>query len=115
MPLILEDLEAWLSETPATGPEGWLFPSERVITPLSKDNIMRRNIRPRLELVKLAWVDFHAMRRSHSTLMREVGVDPKIVADMMGHDVDVNLNVYTQTSMQSRIEAVEALEAAFLS
>jgi hypothetical protein len=46
--------------------------------------------------------------------MRELGVDPKIVADLMGHDVNVNLNVYTQSSMESRLRAVEALETAFV-
>jgi hypothetical protein len=53
-------------------------------------------------------------RRTHSSLMRELGVDPKIVADGMGHDVSVNLNVYTQTSIDSRLEAVQTLESAFV-
>jgi hypothetical protein len=44
----------------------------------------------------------------------EKGVDPKIVADLMGHDLDVNLNTYTQTSMDSRHEAVKTLETAFI-
>ena len=46
--------------------------------------------------------------------MRELGVDPKVVADLMGHDVDVNLNIYTQTSLDSRFKAVETLESAFV-
>ena len=54
------------------------------------------------------------MRRTHSSLMRELGVDPKIVADLMGHDVYVNLNVYTQTSLDSRLKAVATLESAFV-
>jgi hypothetical protein len=32
----------------------------------------------------------------------------------LGHDVDVNLNVYTQTSLDSRLQAVETLGAAFV-
>jgi hypothetical protein len=39
------------------------------------------------------WVNFQVLRKTHSTLMREQEVDPKIVADQQGHDVDVNLNV----------------------
>jgi hypothetical protein len=31
-------------------------------------------------------------------MMRELKVDPKIAADLMGHDIGVNLNVDTQTS-----------------
>jgi hypothetical protein len=45
-----------------------------------------------LEKIKLGWVDFQAVRRTHASLMRELGVDPKVVADSMGHDVNVNLN-----------------------
>jgi hypothetical protein len=64
-------------------------------------------------MVGLEWVDFQVMRRTHSSVMHEIGIDPKVVADLMGHDVDVNINTYTQTSLESRIEAVEAF-AAFL-
>jgi hypothetical protein len=46
--------------------------------------------------------------------MRELGLDPKVVADSMRHDVIVNLNIYTQTSMDSRLAAVETLESAFV-
>jgi hypothetical protein len=35
--------------------------------------------------------------------MRELKVDPKLVADQQGHTLDVNINVYTQTSLESRI------------
>jgi integrase len=72
---------------------------------------MHRYIRPKLREVGLDWVDFQVMRRTHSTLMQELGVHPKVVADLMGHDVDVNQNVYTQTSVETRIEAVERLSA----
>jgi hypothetical protein len=46
--------------------------------------------------------------------MNAQGVDPKVIADQQGHTVDVNLNVYTQTSMESRREAVETLASAFV-
>ena len=39
---------------------------------------------------------------------------PKLIADQQGHTVDVNLNVYTQSSIESRTEAVETLESAFV-
>jgi integrase len=112
-PSVREDMESWLAVSPA-GAEGWLFPSEKLNTPLSRDNALYRYIRPRLKKVGLEWVDFQVMRRTYSSLMRELGVDPKVVADLMGHDVNVNLNVYTQTSLESRLQAVETLEAAFV-
>ena len=109
--IVREDLENWLAVSP-NGVEGWLFPSEKLTTPLSKDNALYRYMRPRLKTVGLEWVDFQVMRRTHASLMRELGVDPKIVADLMGHDVNVNLNVYTQTSIESRLQAVETLKTA---
>jgi hypothetical protein len=36
--------------------------------------------------------------------MREMDVDPKVVADLMGHDVNVNLNVYTRTPIETKLE-----------
>jgi hypothetical protein len=57
-------------------------------------------------------VNFQVMRRTHASLMRELEVDPKVVADQLGHSVDVNLNVYSKTALGRRKEAVENLESA---
>jgi len=46
--------------------------------------------------------------------MRDKNVDLKVVADQLGHTLDVNLNVYTQTSLERKIEAVESLEASLV-
>jgi len=46
--------------------------------------------------------------------MHEMKVDPKTVADQQGHTVDVNQNTYTQTSIGSRVEAVQVLESAMV-
>jgi integrase len=108
------DLQEWLKTTPDTGPDAWLFPSENLKTPLSATNLMARYIRPRLKKVGLAWVDYRVMRRTHSSLANAKGIDPKLVADQQGHGVDVNLNVYTQTSLANRLEAVEEIAAAFV-
>jgi hypothetical protein len=57
---------------------------------------------------------FETLERTHSSRMRGLNVDPKIVADQQGHTLDVNMNVYTQTSLASRIGAVNALESALV-
>jgi hypothetical protein len=44
--------------------------------------------------------------------MKDLGIDPKIVADNLGHTLDVNQNVYTTTMRERRLEAVERLETA---
>jgi integrase len=69
---VQEDLKNWLAISPV-GAEAWLFPSEKLDTPLSKDNAVYRHMRPRLKKVKLEWVDFHVMRRTHASLMHASG------------------------------------------
>ncbi len=67
---------------------------------------------PKLKAVGLEWVNFQVMRRTHASLMRELDIDPKVVADQLGHSLDVNLNVYTKTALAARKEAVSAFESA---
>ncbi|HXJ42290.1 MAG TPA: hypothetical protein VNH18_23625 [Bryobacteraceae bacterium] len=52
------------------------------------------------------------MRRTHATLMNDLHDNPKLVADQLGHTLDVNQNVYTRVSIMKRKHAVDALEAA---
>ena len=91
--------------------DAWVFPSETMKTPVSKDNCWRRHIAPKLKEVGLDWVNFQVMRRTHSTLMKHLKRDPKVVADQLGHTLDVNQNVYTQAPMELKMEAVNKLEA----
>ena len=100
-------MEQWLQFAPATKTGDWIFPSENLKTPLSRDNFLQRMIKPKLKLVGLEWVNFQVLRRTHASLMRELDVDPKLVADQLGHTLDVNLNVYTSTSPEARRGARE--------
>jgi len=102
----------WNAISGNPGPEEWVFPSETRRTPLAKDNCWRRWIAPRLKSISLEWVNFQVMRRTHASLMRELDIDPKTVADQLGHSVDVNLNVYTKTALGLRKEAVNTFESA---
>ncbi len=61
----------------------------------------------------MGWVTFQVMRRTHSSLMNDLKVDPKIVADQLGHTLDVSQNIYTQSALK-RKEAVDSLESALL-
>lgn len=108
---LIEEMNFWREISLNPAPDAWVFPSERG-TPLSRDNVWRRRIGPPLKTVGLDWVDFHVMRRTHATLMNEIHDDPKLVADQLGHTVDVNQNVYTRASVERRKVAVDALEKA---
>jgi integrase len=109
---LLSDIQAWKAESPDVRQEAWVFPSETLRTPLSRDNVWRRSIQPKLATVGLCWASFQVMRRTHSTLMNKLQVDPKLVADQLGHTLDVNQNVYTIPELGRRRDAVNQLEAA---
>jgi integrase len=106
---LVVDLDEWRSMCPKVGTDDFVFSSERG-TALSKDNVWRRNMQPNLETAGLGWCNFQVMRRTHATLMRQLKVDPKAVADQLGHTLDVSLNVYTQSPVEDRVPLVNQLE-----
>jgi integrase len=106
---LLEEIEAWRQAAAITASSAWFFPSERM-TPLAKENVWRRSIQPKLAKVGLEWVNFQVMRRTHASLMNGLGVEGKLVADQLGHSLDVNQNVYTQSPVANRQVAVNQLE-----
>jgi integrase len=108
---LFNELLSWIEELPINHPEAWLFPSENFNKPLSKDNVWRRHIQPKLDAIGLGWANFHVFRRTHATHMNQNGAHPKVIADNMGHSVDVNQNVYTRTPLEVRREAVNSLAA----
>jgi hypothetical protein len=55
------------------------------------------------------------MRRTHASLSRKAGIDPKLVADQLGHGLGVNLDVYTIAGLDQRLEAVNTLEQSIVS
>jgi integrase len=110
---VAAEIESWRLLAVDTRDEAWVFPSER-LTPLSKDNCWRRSMQPKLKTVGLGWCNFLVMRRTHATLMKALGVDGKLVADQLGHSLDVNQNVYTQSPVESRLDMVNQLEKSLL-
>jgi site-specific recombinase XerC len=110
---IFERLIAWIATLPDGNDEGWVFPSERIVTPLLPGNVLRRCIHPRLEPLGLDWINFAVLRRSHSTLHQDKGTDPKIIADQQGHGLGVHLDRYVDSSVARKQEAVAALWSDF--
>jgi hypothetical protein len=107
-------LKEWadLAENPS--PEGFVFPSENLSTPLSADNIWRRNMKPRLERIGLEWATFQILRKTNASLSKKEGIDPKVAADQRGHGIGISLEVYTTSDMQQKRAAVKKLVAAVL-
>ena len=109
---ILERLMAWIANSPDRD-EGWVFASERIVTPLPPENVLQHCIHPRLDPSRLGWITFAVLRRSHSTLHQERGTDPKITADQQGHGLGVHLSDYVDSSLARKQEASSVLWADF--
>src|SRR5205823_13379477 len=92
-------------------PEAWIFPSAKITLPLGRDSAWRWFIRPRLKPLSLEWATFQIMRRTHASLSRQAGIDPKLVADQLGHSLGVNLDVYTVAALETRQHAVPGRNA----
>jgi integrase len=107
----IQDLKAWLELRHDPSPDGFVFPSENLNTPLGRDNLWRRNIQPRLERIGLGWASFQVMRRANASLGRKAGIDDKVAADQRGHGLGVSLDVYANSDLSQKVEAVRKLEA----
>ena len=109
---LLEAIGEWRRKAVCSKPTAWVFPSERLTTPVGKDNLWRRCFLPKLEPVGLEWANFQVMRRTNSSLMKKYNVDPKVGADQRGHGIGVSIDVYTQSDCEEKRAAVNTLEAA---
>src|ERR1022692_56787 len=74
-------LPIWIASLPDRSDEGWVFASERIVTPLLPDYVLRHCIHLRLGL---GWITFAVLRRSHSTLHQERGPTPKSLPTSRG-------------------------------
>jgi integrase len=109
-PGTVTDLQVWKSCLQDQGPDALLFPSEAG-TPLSRDNLWRRMIAPKLEAQGLAWANFQVMRRTNASLSHKAKIDSKVAADQRGHGLGVSLEVYTVSDLEQKIAAVTRLES----
>jgi hypothetical protein len=103
---------AGLAEDPS--PDGFVFPSEKVATTLSLDNLWRRYMFPKLDRIGLGWATFQVLRKTNASLSKKAGVDPKVASEQRGHGLGVSLEVYTSSDLGQKRAAVKALEAAVL-
>ncbi len=107
-------LKEWHNLAQDPGPEGFVFPSEALTTPMSPDNLWRRIMQPRLEKIGLGWATFQILRRTNASLSKKCGVDPKVASDQRGHGIGVSMEVYTSSDIEQKRAAVNKLEAAVL-
>ena len=94
-------------------PGGGLFPSE-ANTPLTRDNLWRWKLFPKLKAIGLDWANFQVMRRTYATWSKQIGVDAHTRSAQMGNTVDVNENEYAVASFEQKLAAVVKLETAVI-
>src|SRR5439155_20117607 len=97
-----QDLKLWLSSSPDTGGEGWLFPSEKLTTPIGSENMLNRYIRPRLKTVGLEWIELRAMRGRCTPFLNKKGVNPNVTAVQKGLGAVLILKFVTLTLVENR-------------
>jgi len=107
-------LREWATLAQDASPDGFVFPSEKLSTPLTLDNLWRRNMQPKLRAVGMGWATFQVLRKTNASLSKKAGVDPKVASDQRGHGLGVSLEVYTSSDLEQKKEAVRKLEAAVL-
>ena len=110
----LELLNEWAELAEDPSPDGFVFPSETVVTPLSLDNLWRRCMFPKLDKIGLGWATFQVLRETNASLSKKAGVDPKVASDQRGHGLGVSLEVYTNSDLEQKRAALRALEALVL-
>jgi integrase len=108
----LELLTEWRDLAKDSSPDGFVFPSEALVTPLSVDNLWRRTMHPKLEKVGLGWATFQVLRKTNASLSKKYDVDPKVASDQRGHGIGVSLDIYTSSDLEQKRAAVNKLEAA---
>jgi integrase len=104
------EIAVWRSSLLNLSPEAYLFPTERN-TPLSRDNVWNRDLRPKLEAIGLGWATFQVLRRTNASLSRKAKIDDKVSADQRGHGLGVSMEVYSHSDLEQKSEAVKRLES----
>lgn len=113
-PVIGEELKRWMAEQ-AIGPNDLVF-QNRAGRPISRDNFLKRQLRPAAKRAKIATldVDFQMLRRSFATLAAVVGLDVKSIQSHLGHSrPDMTLLEYAQPLDPITREKLATLEGMF--
>lgn len=100
----VEMLRDYLSRRTVDSP--WLFPNER--GGLSDDrNLMRRQIEPTSDRLKIARFGWHSLRHTFSTIAGNAGVPLPLLQSLLGHTTLTTTLLYTHPVESSKREAME--------
>jgi integrase len=110
---IAQALIAWRQESVYTAPDDWVWASPQMKgkQPLWLATIMRYYIQPAARRAgitkKIGW---HTFRHTFSTLIKSLGVDAKVVQELLRHaSFKTTMDAYTQALESPKRQAQEAL------
>lgn len=108
----LRQAEQLLAVQVRIGPDSLVF-ADRWGNPLNGFHLTERHFKPLLRRSGLPVIRFHDLRHTAATLMLTQGVNPKVVAEMLGHaSVTTTLNVYAHVLPTMQEDAARRLDAA---
>jgi integrase len=77
-------------------------------------NTVRRRFYRLVEKAGLPRMHFHDLRHHAATLLANMGVNPKVVQEILGHsDIEMTMNIYTHTLPSMQQEAAEKMKNLF--
>jgi integrase len=89
----------------------WLFLNNRGGLFIA-ENVVRQELVPILDALKIPRCGFHAFRHAHSTILMETGATVKETQDQLRHvDPRMTIGIYSHVHAESRRSAVERLAA----
>ncbi len=78
-----------------TEPPGLVFPNSEG-RPWDGRNLVQREFGPLLKRANVKRIRFHDLRHTAATLMLELGINPKVASEMLGHsNVSITLQLYS--------------------
>lgn len=93
------------------GQKALVFPSTRG-TPMSADNLRKRNLKPDLAKAGLPVLTLHELRHTFASIMlHEWHVPPAVVQEMLGHEsISMTMGLYGHLFPGAQKDAIRALE-----
>jgi len=105
-------LLAWRLESVYTKPHDWVWasPHKKGRQPYWLSTIMRYFIQPAAKSVGIQKIGWHSLRHTFSTLIKSLGVDAKVVQELLRHaSFKTTMDTYTQVVGESKRQAQESL------
>jgi site-specific recombinase XerD len=112
-PSLLKLLRAWWRQAHAQGkmlPDGWLFPGQNPVKPLSTRQLNRacKSVAAAAELNKR--ISMHTLRHSFATHLLEQKVDIRVIQVLLGHQKLENTARYSHVATRTLSEVKSPLE-----